>query len=227
MLASKLQLIFMKLFLKLSATLLLLVASISALAYFFWYKPKFKLKVNAISFTVAINETNKNILIKLKMKSAEIINYAEKHNYNTKYCFMVDMEIASGNRRFFVYNTEKDSIEIAGLVAHGSSKYNIGEIKFSNEPGSLCSSLGKYKIGNSYNGKFGLAYKLYGLDKTNSNAINRFVVLHSHACVPNEETAPNPICESWGCPTVAPTFLTELKKYIHQSGKPILLDIYY
>jgi hypothetical protein len=67
---------------------------------------------------------------------------------------------------------------------------------------------------------------LYGLDNSNSNAFSRFVVLHSHSCVPNEETAPFPICESWGCPTVAPAFLTQLKTYIEKAQEPVLLAIY-
>ena len=75
-------------------------------------------------------------------------------------------------------------------------------------------------------GKFGLAYKLYGLDSTNSKAFERFVVLHAHSCVPNEEIDPEPLCQSWGCPTVSPEFLQELKKYIDASEKPILLWIY-
>jgi hypothetical protein len=112
-------------------------------------------------------------------------------------------------------------------VTHGSGRNVLSSIQFSNSANSLCTSLGKYKIGNSYNGKFGLAFKLYGLDATNSNAYNRFVVLHAHTCVPNAETAPLPICESWGCPTVAPLFLKELKQYIDRSEKPVLLDIYY
>ncbi len=117
---------------------------------------------------------------------------------------------------------------MAGLVAHGSGSDNGGdELHFSDIPNSNCTSLGKYKIGNPYYGKFGLAYKLYGLDETNSKVFDRFVVLHAHPCVPNEEVAPLPICESWGCPTIAPAFLTAIKKYIDNSVQPILLWIYY
>ncbi|MGZ5191235.1 MAG: murein L,D-transpeptidase catalytic domain-containing protein, partial [Flavisolibacter sp.] len=90
---------------------------------------------------------------------------------------------------------------------------------------SGCTSLGKYKIGNPYQGKFGLAYKLYGLDKTNSNAFSRFVVLHAHDCVPDDETE-NEICQSPGCPTVSVAFLKELKTMINNSEKPVLLWIY-
>jgi len=217
----------MKFFIKFTATVLLLVASISALAYFFWYKPKFNNKSAKHSFIVKEKETGKNALARLKQKAAGISLYNDKHNYNSRYCFMVDMKIESGKKRFFVYNLDKDSVELAGLVTHGSGKVQRNEIEFSNTAKSLCTSLGKYKIGNSYTGKFGLAFKLYGLDNTNSNAFNRFVVLHSHACVPDEEIPPFPICESWGCPTLAPAFLAALKKYVDQSERPVLLQIYY
>ena len=218
----------MKFFMKLSATLLLALVSISALAYFFWYKPKFTAKTTKHTFSVTEKETTEKILGRLKQKAENLALYAAANNYNSQYCFMVDMKIESGKKRFFVYNLKKDSIELAGLVTHGSGKTNSeNEIQFSNTANSLCTSLGKYKIGNSYTGKFGLAFKLYGLDNTNSNAFSRFVVLHSHACVPNEETSPFPICESWGCPTVSPSFLSELKNYIDKTEKSILLNIYY
>ncbi len=215
----------MKFFIKLTATFFLLIASFGALAYFLWYKPKFADK--HVLFTVSIKENDKKEYEHLQQKAAAIAQYATKHSYNNNYCFLIDMKITSGKKRFFVYNLKNDSIELAGLVAHGSGKNNTGNIQFSNVPNSLCTSLGKYKIGNAYTGKFGSAFKLYGLDSTNSNALNRFVVLHSHSCVPNEETFPVPICESWGCPTVAPAFLNELKKYIATSEKPMLLEIYY
>ncbi len=180
----------MKFFIKLSATVLLVLAGITALAYFFWYKPKFSNKASAVSFKVKKDETAKNALSRLKQKAEGMASYTTQNHFNSRYCFMIDMKIEPGKKRFFVYNLKKDSVELSGLVTHGSGKTNTGAIQFSNTPNSLCSSVGKYKIGNAYTGKFGLAYKLYGLDKTNSNAYNRFVVLHSHACVPNEEVDP-------------------------------------
>jgi L,D-transpeptidase catalytic domain len=217
----------MKFFMKLSATLLLLLASFSVVAYFIWYKPKFNNTATIAYFKSIKSETNKTTLLRLKQKANGIALYAKHNEYNTRYCFMVDMKIESGKKRFFVYNLKKDSVELSGLVTHGSGKTQSNNIQFSNAEGSLCSSVGKYKVGSSYVGKFGLAFKLYGLDNSNSNAFGRFVVLHSHACVPNDEIAPLPICESWGCPTVAPAFLTALKKYIDKSKKPVLLNIYY
>ena len=207
-----------------------LLLTLTAFGYFFWYKPKFKahIKHNAFAFAGTKLDDKKETILRLGQKALLAKEYVAEHRFNTKYCFLLDMRIASGKSRFFVYNLDRDSVEIAGLVTHGSStQNNTTSPTFSNMPNSYCTSLGKYKIGNSYNGKFGLAYKLYGLDKTNSKAFDRFVVLHAHGCVPNNEVAPSPICESWGCPTVAPTFLTQLKTYLNRSEEPILLWIYY
>ncbi|MGZ8558091.1 MAG: murein L,D-transpeptidase catalytic domain-containing protein [Chitinophagaceae bacterium] len=62
--------------------------------------------------------------------------------------------------------------------------------------GRGCTSLGKYIVDNSYIKRFGLAYKLYGLDKTNDKAFQRFVVLHAHECVPETMVKDN-LSERW------------------------------
>ena len=160
------------------------------------------------------------------MKSVEAFSFLKKNEYNQTVCFFIDMTLPSGQNRFFVYDIVKDTIRNSGLVTHGRcDQMWLEGRKYSNEPGCGCSSLGKYKVGYSYNGTFGLAYKLYGLDKTNNNAFKRFVVLHSHECVPGNEVQ-DEICQSDGCPTVSPQFLQQLKPIINQSGKPILLWIF-
>ncbi|HRE63687.1 MAG TPA: murein L,D-transpeptidase catalytic domain family protein [Ferruginibacter sp.] len=162
---------------------------------------------------------------KLPKIADEVQEFSKIKGYNKQIAFLIDMSIPSGQNRFFVYNMDKDSIEQAALVTHGYGS-STNEIEFSNVSGSYCTSLGKYKVGAAYQGRFGLAYKLYGLDKTNDKAFERFIVLHSHDCVPEEEVAPQTICESQGCPTVSPAFLKTLEKYLAASNKPIVLNIY-
>lgn len=156
----------------------------------------------------------------------QLKEYINQRNYNKEYCFIINMGLPSGSSRFFIYDLKKNNTSDSGVVTHG----RCGQLwmegrKYSNETGSGCTSLGHYKIGNSYSGKFGLAYKLYGLDSTNSNAFQRYVVLHSHACVPEKEV-PTEICQSDGCPTVSPGFLKKLQQKIDASPKPVLLYIY-
>lgn len=147
-------------------------------------------------------------------------------NYNQEIVFYLDFTLPSNKERFFVVDPIKDSIIQKGLVTHGSCSGTTakpGE-RYANTPESYCSSLGKYKVGTSYQGKFGLAYKLHGLDSSNSNAFERFIVLHAHGCVPDEPVKYE-ICLSQGCPTVSPDFLNQLADFIDQSKQPILLWI--
>lgn len=217
----------MRLLMRIFLSSVLLLLTVSALAWFYWYKPKFKPAPGGKSFSLHKEPDNKKALERLRLKAAAAADFVKQEHFNSEYCFLVDMRIESGKRRFFVYNLQTDSVEKSGLVTHGTGSDKGEELYFSNTPNSNCTSLGKYRIGKPYYGKFGLAYKLYGLESSNSKAFERFVVLHSHSCVPAGEVYPVPICESWGCPTVAPAFLQELKGYIDNSSKPVLLWIYY
>lgn len=168
-------------------------------------------------------------LEKLKLIQKEIIlkKFLKEKNFNMKYCFLVDMNLPSGKNRFFVFDIEKDSIVISGLVAHGHC--NIGFCptpSFSNKEKSCCTALGKYRIGGYYKGQYGPAYKLYGLDNSNSNAYKRNIVLHAYPCVPEKETYPDPICNSSGCPMLTAAFLKKLQPFIDKAARPVVLWIF-
>ena len=164
---------------------------------------------------------------KLTSMGAMAKEYAAYNQFSTQICFLIDMRIASGKQRFFVYDLQQNKIRFSGLVTHGRCNQNwLTGRKYGNTVGCGCTSLGKYRVGNAYQGRFGLAYKLYGLDTTNSNAYSRFVVLHAMQCVPEEAVDPYPICQSDGCPTVSAGLLKELAVLINSSKRPILLWIY-
>lgn len=156
----------------------------------------------------------------------KFVNTSSK--YNTGVGFFIDMGIASGKKRFFIYDLKNNKLLDQGLVGHGSgSETGIpGKLKFSNVKNSLSTSLGKYSIGYSYEGTFGKAYKLYGLDKSNSNAFDRNIVLHKYWDIPFEEQK-NPICNSQGCPMVNEKFYSVIEKIIDSSKKKIILVIYH
>ena len=163
---------------------------------------------------------------KLKERAASIKSFLLRKGYNNEICFFIDMSLPSGQSRFFIYDLQNDSLRSRGLVAHGNCFENWLEgRKYSNTVGSGCTSLGKYKVGIHYYGKFGYSYKLHGLDNSNNNAFERTVVLHAHSCIPKTEIAEE-ICQSNGCPTVSPGFLEQLKKTINTSKKPVMLWIY-
>jgi len=189
----------------------------------------------AISFFGGIKEYNTNNLLsdtELERFNSQVTDVKtmihSKSNYNSKIAFFVDMKIKSGKNRFFVYDLENDKILDQGLVANGSgSETNVrGDLKFSNEPNSKSTSLGKYVIGKSYKGMFGKSYKLFGLEETNSNAIMRAIVLHPYSAVPEEEQDYY-ISNSKGCPMVSEKFFKRLEKIIDGSKTSIILNVYY
>lgn len=194
--------------------------------------------IKAADLTIDSDTSNNAIALKnmtgsgrLKRQADLIRDYARVNNYSMEYCFLVDMSIPSGKKRFFVYNLRKDSLEFSAMVSHGfgstqKEKDCEDQLMFSNMPYSFKTSLGKYKIGKPYKGTYGLSYKLYGLDSTNNRAFERAIVLHSDLHVPENETFPGRIYQSAGCPTVTPNFLPILGSFIKSSKKPILMWIY-
>jgi len=188
--------------------------------------------VKVIDKDTSFNQIDTRVKIaasRLKENMVGLKDYLQTNGFNTDYCFMVDMSIPSGKKRFFVVNLNTESVELSSLVSHGSGSYKRGveELTFSNNPNSNATSLGKYKIGAPYWGTYGYSYRLAGLDSSNNNALARSVVLHSDSYVPDKEVYPYPIYMSAGCPIVSPTVLASLGKYIAASKKPILLWIYY
>ena len=167
------------------------------------------------------NTTIVNILTK------KITNYAIQNDLSTEYCFLVDMSLPSGRNRIFIYDLKKNSVIHAGLVSHGSCNETfLARPRFSNATNSGCSSLGKYKVGEFYRGKYGKSFRLYGLDDCNSNAYKRAVVIHGYDCVPDQEIYPRVLCNSFGCVMVSYNFFDKVSRIIGKTDKPIVLWIY-
>lgn len=152
--------------------------------------------------------------------------YAKKNGYDTSYAFLSNMGMLSSKKRFFVVNLVTMKIEEAGLVAQGRGRgLSRYDKQYSNQYGSKCTSLGRYKIMKKYKGCYGEAYRMAGLDSSNNNAYIRNVVLHAMGCIPDKEST-MPACISEGCPAVSPNFLVSLKKIIDTRKKPVLLWIF-
>ncbi len=168
-------------------------------------------------------------MMKVKNNRMALNDYAIKNKCNQDYGFIIDMRIPSYKKRFFVYNLKKDSLINSGFVAHGTGSETFrGELVFSNIPDSRCTSLGNIKLEPPTKVCMVFLISLLGFDSTNNKALQRAIVLHGHSCVPDKETDEYPICFSYGCPMVSPSFLQKLKGYISKQGKkPILMSIIY
>jgi hypothetical protein len=120
--------------------------------------PRFTKYHLPIAIKAKPKEINKEFQF-IKQKAKELKQYCKSHQYSTSFACILDMNQHSGKKRFYVYDFEKDTIVSAGLVAHGScNEYYLSKAKFSNKVGCGCSAYGRYKLGNSYPGRFGKAF---------------------------------------------------------------------
>lgn len=165
---------------------------------------------------------------KISQKITDLKAFIKESDYNSDKAFLIDFSISSSKFRFFIVDLKSGKIIQKALVAHGDGsedgKVN-GNLKFSNIDGSHCSSLGKYIVEEKYKGKFGMSYRLTGLDETNSNARSRAIILHRLSCVPDVEQSEE-ICLSFGCPMVSDNFFKILEQHIDKSDKKLIIYAY-
>jgi L,D-transpeptidase catalytic domain len=120
---------------------------------------------------------------------------------------IIDMTQHSSKKRMYVIDM-KTGLVSTYLAAHGknSDSNNDGYAdKFSNTDGSLMTSLGFYLTGETYSGSNGLSLRLMGLQKTNSNAMSRYIVMHGADYV-----TPSHVGRSYGCPAIEEKYVKTL-----------------
>lgn len=169
-----------------------------------------------------------------KAKSQSAITFIKANNMDTTACLLFDTKIHSGKKRLVVWNYLKDTIAETMVCTHGIGgakgvqQSSAAQPIFSNIESSHASSIGKYRIGDRGWSNWGINvnYKLHGLEKTNSNAFKRYIVLHSWTAVSQEEVYPNASPFSWGCPAVSDEDMRTLDKLL-KTKKNVLLWIYH
>lgn len=100
--------------------------------------------------------------------------------WRTDFVGIADYGLRSSEPRFHFVNMDAGRVE-SYLVSHGdgSDPEHDGWLNwFSNDYGSHCSSKGAYMTYGWYTGRYGTSIRLEGLEPTNSNALNRAIVMH-------------------------------------------------
>lgn len=133
--------------------------------------------------------------------------FCSREGYNTSVALFVDLSRHSGRRRFVVWDMERNVPIFTCPVSHGSgskmSHVRSAYAALSNEDGSHLSSLGRALIAERYEGRYGVAYRLDGLDETNSNLRTRCVVLHGWKYTTSCPIFPCATVGSFGCPVLS------------------------
>lgn len=136
---------------------------------------------------------------------------------------IADYGLHSALPRFHFANLEAGTVR-SFLVAHGSGSdhEHDGWLKqFSNVPGSNATSRGAYISWEWYTGKYGTSVRLGGLEPTNSNALDRAIVMHSADYATAEHVAQwGRLGRSNGCFAMSPADFGEA--LVHLSGGRLL-----
>lgn len=181
----------------------------------------------APNYRAAADKMHKNYSAAKAQKFIDSLrDWLHDNDYSTSLLFVADMGLHMNIQRFYVVNPDSQKLLKSFLVAHGSGGGStVNRPVFSNTPGSLCTSLGRYKIGEKYNGNFGESYRLHGLDRTNNKAFERAIVFHSYKDQTEEEYG-SPNYFSSGCPMIAKRSFAYCDSLIQLEEKPVIMVIY-
>jgi L,D-transpeptidase catalytic domain len=117
---------------------------------------------------------------------------------------VIDYSVSSSHPRLFVFDLAARKLLFRELVAHGKNSGGDMANYFSNDPGSLASSLGLFVSEDTYVGHNGYSLRLRGLEEgVNDMASDRAIVLHGAYYVGGEAVRVlGRLGRSWGCPAV-------------------------
>jgi hypothetical protein len=140
---------------------------------------------------------------------------------------VIDYSLPSRARRLWVLDLVRARVLAHELVAHGRGSGDDLARRFSNQPGSLQSSLGTFLTGTTYYGKHGLSLRLQGLDPgVNDRAAERAIVVHG---APYVDAALVPrlgrLGRSQGCPALSPAVAARIIDLIR--GGSVLYAYYH
>lgn len=135
---------------------------------------------------------------------------------------VIDYSLPSTQPRLFVFDLASHKLLFRELVAHGRNSGDNRASFFSNDPGSLASSIGLFVTADPYFGGNGYSLRLRGLEEgINDMAWNRAIVMHGASYVSDQAIKLlGRLGRSWGCPAVRPEIAEKIIDTI-RGGSPI------
>ena len=167
---------------------------------------------------------------KIEVRAEQAYRYAKRKGMSTNYCVFVDYSIPSGSPRVFVWSFSERKIIYRGYAMHGPGKGSTARKPvFSNDAGSHCSSIGKFEVTRRHGVRNKSGYYLKGLERSNSRAFSRGIMIHGSRWVDNNtwrRYIPLNGKSCLGCVTVSRKDMKHIGRIIEQEEKHLLLWSY-
>lgn len=166
----------------------------------------------------------------IEERAEKALGFARRHNMNEHYALFVNYSIPSGTPRLFVWDFQRKKIVASTYVMHGPGGGSTAKRpRFSNRPGSNCSSLGRFLVTKEHGNSLKRSFRLKGLDSDNQTAYARGLMIHSSYwvdkyCWKRYIPLHGPSC--MGCVTVSSRGMKYLWSLINKEEKPLLLWSY-
>lgn len=163
---------------------------------------------------------------RLSSHAEELRDFCRRNGYNSRVGLLMDLSRHSGLRRFVVWDFEKAKVLWRFPASHGSgsvlSHVRSAYAVCSNDDSSHLSSLGRALVAERYEGRYGVAYRLDGLEESNSALRKRCVVLHGWRYTTSFPIYPLPAVGSWGCPVLSRRAMRCVDEILKKEEKVIL-----
>lgn len=158
--------------------------------------------------------------------AAELLKFCRERGYNDHVALLWDLARHSGRRRFAVWDFREGRAMHLFVAGHGSgcaaSHVRSARARVSDEAGSHLSSVGHALVAERYVGRYGVAYRLDGLDETNASLRRRCVVLHGWRYTTRLPIWPAATVGSWGCPVLSVRDMAMLDAVLRQERHVVL-----
>lgn len=149
----------------------------------------------------------------LRLSLKAFIN-ANKYNHHhiKPVLTIVDYTKPSTEKRLWVFDLKNGKTLFNTWVSHAKNSGSILATSFSNDRGSLKSSIGVFVTDETYVGHHGYSLRLRGLERgINDNAYRRSIVVHGASYVnPDTIKRYGQIGRSWGCLAVGSDLVTPI-----------------
>ncbi|MGL5287240.1 murein L,D-transpeptidase catalytic domain family protein [Aeromonas sp. RU39B] len=158
----------------------------------------------ALSDSALYYESGMSRVVSSAVFAEALANYRKVQDQHRPVLTIIDYSKPSNQKRLFILDVQHGQLLFSTWVSHGRNSGDERAYAFSDQPNSLQSSLGLYRTGETYLGKYGYSLRLDGLTPgKNLNARRRDIVLHGAPYAsPDHIRRFGKLGRSWGCPAV-------------------------